>query len=104
MRRTGFSFLQDLSKPCALRAPTVISVRIESIRTEITVMGKNRESIGFYSRSSIACGWLHHPHAIDDPHGRIHRPCKVLPSRFATVSKGPTPAADLASFHPPHHQ
>ena len=51
-----FSFAQDLPKPCTLRAPTVISARIDRIRAEITVMGKSRGGVWFQTRSSIACG------------------------------------------------
>jgi hypothetical protein len=56
MKKLGFSFVQSLPKPCALRAPTAISVRIESIRTEIAVMAESKEGVGFDTRSSIACG------------------------------------------------
>jgi hypothetical protein len=56
---------------CALRAPTAISVRIKSIRTEIAVTGKSEDNASFYTRSSIAHGWLFHPCAIDDPRGQL---------------------------------
>ncbi|MFA5915431.1 MAG: hypothetical protein WC830_17940 [Burkholderiales bacterium] len=38
---------------CALRAPTVFSVRIKSIRTENTVMDKSKGSVGFYTTSQL---------------------------------------------------
>jgi len=44
--------------PCALRAPTAISVRIKTIRTEIAVIVKSKVNAGFHTRSSIAHGWL----------------------------------------------
>jgi hypothetical protein len=56
MRKSDFSFVRALPRPCALRAPTVISVRIENIRTEITVIGKSNQGVGSDTRSSIAGG------------------------------------------------
>jgi hypothetical protein len=48
----------SISRICALRAPTVPSVRIKSIRTEGTVMLKSKDGAGVYSRSSPVHGWL----------------------------------------------
>jgi hypothetical protein len=39
-----------------LRAPTVFSARIKTIRAKNTVMDKNNDSAGFYTRSPIAYG------------------------------------------------
>jgi hypothetical protein len=44
--------------PCALRAPTVISVRIKAIRTKIAVIAKSKVTAGFHTRSPITHGWL----------------------------------------------
>jgi hypothetical protein len=41
---------------CALRAPTFLSVRIKTIRTEKTVTEQNKDSAGFFTRSPIAYG------------------------------------------------
>ena len=30
----------------------------------------------FGEAAPLGCGWVHHPHASDDPHGRIYRPCR----------------------------
>ena len=38
------------------RVPTAIFVLMESIRTEIAVMGKSRVGVGFDTRSPLACG------------------------------------------------
>jgi hypothetical protein len=58
-------------RSCALRAPTLFSVRIKTIRTENKVMVKSKDNTGFYTRSSIVRGWLYHPRTIDDPRGRF---------------------------------
>jgi len=57
---------------CALRAPTVFLVRIKTIRTKNTVMGKSESGLGLclYPRSPIVCGCAFHPRTIDDPRGR----------------------------------
>jgi hypothetical protein len=69
--RTDFLSVQVLPKTCALRAPTAVSVRIKTIRTETAVTVKTKDGVGFHTRSSIACGWVHHPRAIDDPRGQV---------------------------------
>jgi hypothetical protein len=54
---------------CALRAPTLFSVRIKIIRTENTVMNKTRTARWLYTRSPNAHGWLFHPCTVGDPRG-----------------------------------
>jgi hypothetical protein len=48
IRTDGFTVRADFAKTCALRAPTVFSVRIKGIRTENTVMVKGKDSTGSY--------------------------------------------------------
>jgi hypothetical protein len=40
---------------CALRAPTVFLVRIETIRTKNTVMDKNKDGLGLFSYKIVDC-------------------------------------------------
>jgi hypothetical protein len=59
-------------KPCALRAPTVFSVRMKSASVQkrrLWIKG-SRAWVCFYPRSSMACGHAFRPYAIDDPRGR----------------------------------
>jgi len=55
IRADGISSAQQqgCAAYCALRAPTVFSVRIKSIRTENTVMDKSKGSVGFYTTSQL---------------------------------------------------
>jgi len=46
IRTDGLTVRAGFSKSCALRAPTVISVRIKNIRTENTVMNKIKGGLG----------------------------------------------------------
>jgi len=66
---------------CALRAPTVFGTNKKRIRTENTVLDKNKDSSGVYTRSPIAGGCAFHPPAIGDPRGRA----AVRASSSATV-------------------
>jgi hypothetical protein len=56
LRTDGFSSAQigpphfDLVRSCALRAPTVFSARIKTIRAENTVMNKSKDGVGIYSK------------------------------------------------------
>src|ERR1035437_135976 len=58
---------------CALRAPTVFSVRIKSASVQKTRLWIKARAVrgGFYTRSSIVHGCAFHPCAIDDPRGRF---------------------------------
>jgi hypothetical protein len=56
---------------CALRAPTVFSVRIKGIRTENTVMDKNEGSAGVLYKIVDCARMDSYPCAIDDPRGRL---------------------------------
>ena len=58
-------------RTCALRAPTVVSVRISSASVPKPRFSiKTRTGRRFCSRSSIACGCAFHPRAVGDPRGR----------------------------------
>ncbi|MFA5916090.1 MAG: hypothetical protein WC830_21295, partial [Burkholderiales bacterium] len=54
----------------AARANRVFRADEKRIRTENTVMDKNMDSAGFYTRSPIGHGCAFHPCASDDPRGR----------------------------------
>jgi len=54
----------------ALRANRVLGTDEKRIRTQNAVMDKNKDSLGFYTRSPMACGCAFHPRASDDPRGR----------------------------------
>jgi hypothetical protein len=55
----------------APRANPVFCTDEKRIRTENTVMYKNKDGLsGFHQRSSIARGCAFHPCAIEDPRGR----------------------------------
>src|ERR1035437_10104540 len=55
----------------AARANPVFCTDEKRIRTENTVMYKNKDGLsGFHQRSSIARGCAFHPGAIEDPRGR----------------------------------
>src|SRR5665647_3445482 len=57
---------------CALRAPTVFSVRMKSTSVQKTRLRLTPNTAWrFYTRSSIARGYAFHPCAIDDPRGRF---------------------------------
>jgi len=58
---------------CALRAPTLFSVRMKSASAQKTAFRiKSRTASGcFYPRSPIAHGCAFHPCAIGDPRGRF---------------------------------
>jgi len=45
------SIASELSKTCALRAPTAFSVRRKALRTENAVMVKSKDGAGFLTRS-----------------------------------------------------
>jgi len=74
----GFTARAGFGKICALRAPTVFSARMKSVSAQKTRLWIKARAIvgGFYTRSSIARGCAFHPCAIDDPRGRIYRPCR----------------------------
>jgi hypothetical protein len=56
----------------ALRAPTVFSVRIKSIRTENTVLVRSKDGLGLLLSKIADCARMDfHPCAIDDPRGRF---------------------------------
>jgi hypothetical protein len=55
----------------ATRANRVFCTDKKRIRTENPVMMKNKDSLGFNTRSLIAHGYAFHPCAINDPRGRI---------------------------------
>jgi hypothetical protein len=54
----------------ALRANRVFRADKMRIRPENTVLDKDKQSQGLYSRSSIVRGCAFHPRAIDDRRGR----------------------------------
>jgi hypothetical protein len=54
----------------ALRANHVFYTDEKRIRIENMVMNKNKNSVGFYTRSSIEHGCACHPCSIEDPRGR----------------------------------
>jgi len=56
---------------CALRAPTVFSARIKTIRAENTVMDKNKDSAGVLYKIADCIRMSFYPCAIDDPRGRF---------------------------------
>ena len=56
---------------CALRAPTVSSARIKTIRAENTVMDKNKDRAGVLYKIVDCTRMAIHPCAIDDPRGRL---------------------------------
>ena len=58
-----------MSKTCALRAPTVFLVRIETIRTKNTVMVNSKYGVGFLYKIADGARMAFHPCAIDDPRG-----------------------------------
>jgi len=58
----------NLRAACANR---VFCADEKHIRAENTVLDKNKDSVGFYTRSPIACGCAFHPCAMDDPRGRF---------------------------------
>jgi hypothetical protein len=56
---------------CALRAPTMFSIRMKSASVWKTRLWLTpNRALGFYPRSPIARGYVFHPRTIGDPRGR----------------------------------
>jgi hypothetical protein len=67
-----------IAKTCALRAPTVVLVRINTIRTKTTVMDKSNNRFGLSLYKIANCmRTAFRPCAIGDPRGRVSRPRNI---------------------------
>jgi hypothetical protein len=70
--RGRFFVRAGLRRPARSRAPTVFSVRIKTIRTENTVIDKNKDDMGLLLSKITDCvRTAFHACAIDDPRGRF---------------------------------